>query len=80
MSKKAVTDRVFKVRIPADLMEEVNDFRHEHRLDSRTEAVIILLRRGLDNANSSAPVTGMANERSHDEAGTPYLPPGNSSL
>ena len=38
-----------KVRIPKELMAEVNDFRHEKKLDSRKKAVEILLEKGLSN-------------------------------
>ncbi len=38
-----------KVRIPKDLANEINDFRHEKKLDSRKKAVVVLLEKGLSN-------------------------------
>ena len=48
--KTGTTDVELKIRIPRELMDELNDYRHLRKLDSRKEAVIELLRSALDTA------------------------------
>ena len=40
--------RDLKVRVPKALMDKINDYRHEAKLETRSEAVIALLVKALD--------------------------------
>lgn len=46
----------FKIRINRVLMDRVNTFRHDNRLESKKDAVVILIERGLA---SSANLAGL---------------------
>ncbi len=61
IDKTANKDAVLKVRIPKTLMERVNDYRHDKKLESRTDAVISLLTHALDTPESPSlkPTTGI---------------------
>lgn len=43
-----------KFRIPRSLLEKLNNYRHEHQHDSRTDAILALLRRGLESETANA--------------------------
>ena len=38
----------FTLTLPEELLERIDDFRFENRYNTRTEAVLELLKRGLD--------------------------------
>jgi hypothetical protein len=52
--KKNASEVELKVRIPRELMERLNDYRHEAKMESRKDAVLDLLSKGLDLVEKKA--------------------------
>jgi metal-responsive CopG/Arc/MetJ family transcriptional regulator len=50
--------------MPRELLQAVDDFRFDNRIDSRAEAIRQLLRRGLDAAAKEAPAPKREAKRS----------------
>ncbi|MER8995566.1 hypothetical protein [Mesorhizobium sp. M0678] len=48
------TEVSLKVRLPKELMDSINEYRHAHKHDSKKDAVIALLRAGLGGAGANA--------------------------
>jgi hypothetical protein len=46
--KKSKSEVELKVRIPRELMERLNDYRHQAKMESRKDAVLDLLSKGLE--------------------------------
>jgi hypothetical protein len=51
---ETMTER-FVIPVPADLAEAIRDYWHEQKLDSKSEAVRMLIRMGLAAAGKKLP-------------------------
>jgi hypothetical protein len=56
MAKGIATQfKELKVRVPKELMDAIRDYRFQQQLNTRTEAVVLLLQIGLRSAQLARP-------------------------